>query len=136
MHHQNSLHNNTNKRESLLFIDRSSNRVSSPLVGRHYSSKENTNKSMTSITALRNDANLNDAVFSTFRNSNENHSKLYDFRSSTLSDKIARNTRKSKEEYKYNLFSALDEPGNTNCQSGCCHTNEIIASKIEYNPWK
>jgi hypothetical protein len=136
MNHQNSLCNITNKRESLLFMDRSSNRVSSPLAARHDSSKENTNKSMTSITALRNDANINDVVFSTVRNANENYAKLYDFKSSTISDKIARNTRKSKDEYKYNLFSALDEQGNTNCQSGCCHNNEIIASKIEYNPWK
>ena len=91
---------------------------------------------MTSITALRNDININDAGFSTVRSGNDNHSKLYDFKSSTLSEKVTKSTRKSKDGYKYNLFSALDEPGNTNCQSGCCHSNEIVASKIEYNTWK
>jgi hypothetical protein len=38
-------------------MDRTQNRVSSP-VAQHDSSKENTNRSLTSITALKNDLNI------------------------------------------------------------------------------
>lgn len=32
----------------------------------------------------------------------------------------------------------LDEVGNTGCGSntGCCNSNEVIASKLDSNPWK
>ena len=32
-----------------------------------------------------------------------------------VTDRTAKNTRRIKDEYKYNLFSALDEAGNTKC---------------------
>ena len=63
-------------------------------------------------------------------------SKSYDFRGSNASDKLTRLSRSRKEDYKYNLFSALDEPGNTGCANGCFHSNEIIASRVDNNPWK
>jgi hypothetical protein len=63
-------------------------------------------------------------------------SKCYDFRGSTASDKATRVSRSKKEEYKYNLFSALDEPGNTGCANGCFTSNEFVASRMNANPWK
>lgn len=85
---------------------------------------------MTSVTALRNDVNANEDTIYSVKSRNENNSNFYDFRASKVSDKSNKISRKSKDEYKYNLFSALDEAGNTNCRSGCFHSNEIVASKI------
>lgn len=50
-------------------------------------------------------------------------SKSYDFRVSTASDKASRSSRLKKDEYKYNLFSIIDEAGNNGCKNGCFHGN-------------
>ena len=38
--------------------------------------------------------------------------------------------RSNSGHYRYNLFSILDEQANTNCRTGCCTRNELVASKI------
>lgn len=80
-------------------------------------------KDMTSHSVLKNTDNAS------FKSEN---SKMYDFRTSNSSFKDIRR----RDNYKYNLFSVIDEPGNLGCQSGCWHSNEIVASKIDSNPWK
>ena len=61
---------------------------------------------------------------------------MYDFKTSSVSEKNTRKSRVRRDDYKYNLFSVLDEPTNTGCKTGCCHSNEIVASRINNNPWK
>lgn len=42
---------------------------------------------------------------------------------------------KKKNEYKYNLYSMLDEPLNNGCNTGCFSNNEFCASKIPNHQW-
>jgi len=45
--------------------------------------------------------------------------KMRNSRNNNRSELIAR----KKDGYKYNLFSMLDEPGNTGCRTGCWVNN-------------
>ena len=37
--------------------------------------------------------------------------------------------------YRYNLFSLMDEQANTGCSTGMCTRNELVASKIKKKWW-
>lgn len=47
------------------------------------------------------------------------------------SPEASRRTSRSGSNYKYNLFSLLDEQTNENCTTGFCTRNELVASKIK-----
>jgi hypothetical protein len=61
--------------------------------------------------------------------------RAYGFRQSTVGREDSA-LWVGKEEYKYNLFSLIDEGGNNGCKNGCFGSNEIFAPKISSNPWK
>ena len=66
-----------------------------------------------------------------------NLSRAYEFRQSGASGTSSLlRMKKAKEDYKYNLFSMLDEGGNNGCSGGCCGSNEVIAPKIHKRAWK
>jgi hypothetical protein len=54
--------------------------------------------------------------------------KVYNFRQSMRSQ--GEGSKISKDEYRYNLFSLVDDACNNSCHRGCCAENEIIAGKV------
>jgi hypothetical protein len=67
----------------------------------------------------------------------ETPSKVYDFKQSNAGSEssILRSKKSGREEYKYNLFSMMDEAGNNGCKNGCFGSNELIASRIGSKAW-
>ena len=79
---------------------------------------------MTSVSSIHNDPPVGTYPGPSQLNSgSELGSKVYDFKGSAASEKTTSLSRRSKDEYKYNLFSMLDEAGNNGCRTGCCHSN-------------
>jgi hypothetical protein len=55
--------------------------------------------------------------------------RKYQFKQS-LRGSETRQINGGQDEYRYNLFSVVDEGCNSSCHRGCCADNEIIASKV------
>jgi len=49
--------------------------------------------------------------------------QIYDFKQSNVSTEGISRVRRNRDEYKYNLFSLIDEAGNNGCHNGCCSSN-------------
>jgi hypothetical protein len=61
--------------------------------------------------------------------------RKYQFKQS-LRGSESRQAAGGQDEYRYNLFSVVDEGCNSSCHRGCCADNEFIASKVQGRGWR
>jgi len=59
----------------------------------------------------------------------------YKFKQDLLSEGSRIQSKLKKKEYKYNLFSLLDEIGNNGCSAGLSE-NELCAPRRTHTEWK
>ncbi|CAM5999940.1 unnamed protein product [Sphagnum balticum] len=83
------------------------------------------------------DQNTSEVSNSSLNGLIEQGPRVYNFKHIRVDSEFpALKTKKLKEQYKYNLFSILDEAGNNGCRNGCFAGNEIIASRLRGKSFK
>jgi hypothetical protein len=61
--------------------------------------------------------------------------RKYQFKQNLRDSQSRKHKDTGKDEYRYNLFSVVDEGCYASCRQGCCADNEIIASKVQERAW-